>query len=168
MTREAQEKKIGEHNYRVRYWAPSKVIRHSQTLLKIILPPLSTLIESAGKGAGKVEDLLNTDISKINFSKAALLLVERWEDTQVEAIIDDLKAASEVETAPGTWPEMSKVYDLHFTGIPTELFGWVAFGLEVQFGDFFGGLRDKVAAVRGAMAQLRSKSPNTSVGPSGV
>ena len=56
----------------------------------------------------------------------------------------DTFAASTTVRLNGKEPDLAGIFDLHFAGNYLEMFRWLAFCVEVNFGDFFAGLRRKV------------------------
>lgn len=136
------EKTIDDHNYRMRFFQPSKVLKHAQMLAKLFAPSTGAIVDGALKGKSNLTDVMNAEISDagLNLESAANVLVERWDEAKVEALVDDLVAHTELE-ANGKYPELKSVYNVHFTGDPLGLIKFLIWGLEVQFGPFLEGLR---------------------------
>jgi hypothetical protein len=165
MSRDPKERHIGEHVYRVRPMQPKRVLRTAPILAKLLVPALGHLVDGASKGA-KISDVLEADVTGASFGAAAQALMAAWDQPKMDELVDELAATSEVGLDGGSkWPQLSAIFDAHFTGRTQEMLGWLAFAVEAQYGDFFGGLR---AGVDKAQAMAGLQSQTISVGQSGA
>ena len=162
--REPAEKHIEEHVYRVRPMVPTKVLQTAPILGRLFLPALGKLVGGAASGAGSIGDVLESDLSGVDFGGAAQVLMAAWDQPQIDMLVSELAKTTEVCIDGNKWPRLADIFDVHFSGRTKEMLGWLAFAVEVQYGDFFGGLR---GAVGRAQALKGSQSPSTSAGQSG-
>lgn len=149
---ESKKKRIGKHEYDVTQFGSSMGRKVLVKLLRLVGPAAAEAF-SSGKG------------DRGGAAIAALASAMNEED--FEEIYDAFAKASRVEVAPNKWPLVSDVGELHFAGNYAEMLGWLAFGLEVNYANFFGGLGIKgIADAADAMASA-SESPTVSIGSSG-
>jgi len=123
MAIEPKSKEIGGDNYTVTPMTAVKGRRVFARLFKVIGPVLGKLSEGVNVG-----DLLGA---------AAAHVSEDDVDYFCEAF------------APGTTvngAELQKVFAVHFMGKYAEMVEWIAFAVEVNFGDFFSALAKKAPA----------------------
>jgi hypothetical protein len=166
MGREPTERQIGEHVYRVRPMMPKRILRTAPILGKLVVPALGHLIDNA-KG-GKISDVLGADVSGLSFGAAAQALVAAWEQPKIDELIEELAASTEVGLdGCSRWPLLSTCFDAHFSGRTKEMLGWIAFAVEVQYGDFFAGLLAGAGRAQATMGQA-SQSQSISAGLSGA
>jgi hypothetical protein len=90
----------------------------------------------------------------------------------IEAVVNTLLEAQTIRmTRDGKSPILDREkWELHFTGKYLESLKVIAFALEVNFGDFLGGLQDALASKGEAPAAPEpssSESPQASTGTSG-
>ena len=165
--REPVEKQIGEHVYRVRHMMAKQVLQTAPVIARMLLPTIGKLADGVLSSGGSLKDILKKDISKLSIGAATEALVTHWDQTEVERLIDILAANSEVEIG-GKWPSLKQQFDQHFTARNKEMLGWIMFALEVQYGDFFGGLlSDEEDVMSQQNTEAAKKSPSTSAGQSG-
>jgi len=124
MQLETKSKKIGQYDYRV-----TQLDALSGRKLFIRLAKI------AGPALGEFD---TKDAQK---SIAAVLgkIAASLSDEDMDAFCDVLAKTTEV--AGGEYnqrsPQLADVFALHFAGKYLEMFQWLAFALEVNFGDFF-------------------------------
>lgn len=155
---ESRETVIDGVRYRVSQLGARHALRLLTTLAKVLGPGLGKGLDSVlqAKGGGKLAELLEADTSKLQLGPAVEALVDRLDEPTVEAVVNQLADAT-VLVLGDKAPQLSAVFDAHFAGKLGQMFKWLAFALEVQFGDFFGAL--------GSLAQRGSPRVSTSPGP---
>ena len=94
-------------------------------------------------------------------------VAESLSESDVAYFCDLFAPQTTVTTAPGKSPKLDTIFDLHFAGKYMELFEWLRFCVEVNFGNVFTGLASAVARVseKGTAAQS-SESPSPLTGMS--
>lgn len=144
--KEEKTKVIGENTYLVRQLSVTPAQRLFVRVSKLIGPALALAASEGKKGLGA----------------AASEFFARLSEDEVEMITQQMAAVSEVNGKP-----MKACFELHFSKAgPKELWTWLLFALEVQFGDFFdellGDMKSDLAA------GVSSMFPSNSGGQSGV
>jgi hypothetical protein len=162
MSRDPVEKRIEEHVYRVRPMPPRRILQTAPVLAKLVLPAMGRLVDGATASGKGLQDVLNQDVSGMSFGAAAEALMGAWDQPQIDKLIDELAASTEVCLDGDKWPQLSRIFDAHFSGRTKEMLGWLVFAVQEQYQDFFGGLlgaaQDRAAA---------SRSPSISAGQPG-
>lgn len=139
-----QDKRIGETLYRVTELPATRSLDMLIGLFKMIGPALGVVMDGVDTAKRtSLADMLDAKLSGDAFARAAAELAARVNTPQVQDMIAKLRACTQYD--PGgqgeTFRNMTaETFDMHFAGRMHELFGWLAFALEVQFGDFFGSL----------------------------
>lgn len=110
-------------------------------------------------------------------SRAVSFLVEKMDETTFEHIRNEL---SQVSTADGIPLADGQQFDAHFTGKLATQLQWMAFALEVQFGNFTdalsgaiekamtSGMLDPILKKLGLQPQSQSPSTSETSGQSGA
>lgn len=164
---EQKTKSIDGITYRVSQVGGKRALKMFTTLAKMLAPALAKAAESMPTGGFK--SLSTVDLSSLNIGTAVEALVDRLDEPKITEIIDTLAGVTECNDGGDKWPQLSGVFDIHFAGKMSSLFKWLAFALEVQFGDFFdafGSLAQKVGSPKSA--GQASASPSISSGQSGA
>jgi len=141
------ERVIGQHTYRVAMLPMGKWLELEAILLDVIGPALAELIGGwrSGEGIGGLDHrALAFAISAISTKAPA--------ETQGRVL--DILSAS-------TLCDGHRLNSLHWPRNMGELAAYVAFALEVQFADFFGGLAAELSALEEAPpdAEEEQQSP---------
>lgn len=93
---------------------------------------------------------------------AAVEAVQRLDLADVDAIVESLeRCSSEVSVLQPSGKTITTALDVdrHFAGKMGPMLEWIAFAVEVNFGDFFADLRPGVAG--SGASEAASKSPST-------
>lgn len=155
------EKSMRGHTYKVTTLAVDSALDVFSKLVKCLGPSLGALGKSLvvhGEAAEGEPNLAGLDLAG-----AMELFAKHYNSDEIKAVLRKLAAVSTVcgEDTQNKELPMADVYDSHFAGNFGGLFDWARFGLEVQFGDFFGELIRKGAAQR-APRTAKSASLTTS------
>ena len=89
-----------------------------------------------------------------------------------EEVFDSLCATFAERTTvllpDGRTPSLARVFDVHFSGQYRAMTEWLYFCVEVNFGDFLGELRERIAAfAKTTPTPSEPNSQSTSIGGSG-
>lgn len=150
-----ETRRIGAFDYKVTQLDAVRGRRALTRLAKIVL---------GGASAGQNEESIQA---------AGAVALDKIADRLSEADIDyfcDLFAGNTTVTGgeyAGKEPDLGGIFALHFAGEYKDMFLWLVFALEVNFGGFFKGLGALRAKVAPANASS-SISPSTSTGTSGA
>lgn len=138
---ETQERDLTSRNgtpvvFAVTYLNGSKGQKLFSTIVKVVGPSIGVAMDAIGGDAKVSLAALVSQTSKTEvFARIAQLLVTNLDDAKEQMILSELRGVSKVQQN-GTWIELSKVFELVFRGEQLMLLKWLAFALEVQFGDF--------------------------------
>lgn len=149
-----ESRRIGAFDYKVTQLDAVRGRRALTRLAKIVLGGAS-----AGQSAATVQEAGSIALDKIS---------DRLSEADVDYFCDLFAGNTTVSGGEyaGKEPDLAGIFALHFAGSYKEMFLWLAFALEVNFGAFFKGLGALQAKVAPADASL-STSPSTSTGTSG-
>jgi hypothetical protein len=114
-------------------------------LAKMFGPSLGILVDSAG-GLDAKASLAAVVTQKSQgdvFARVAMELFGRMDIAKIQTLVNQLRGVTEVSGGEGTIP-LERVYEARFRGDQLLQLKWLAFALEVQFGDFL--------SLRGALA----------------
>lgn len=144
--REEKSKAIGAHTYLVRQLSVTPAQRLFVRVSKLIGP---ALVAAAAEG-------------KAGLGTAAAQFFDKLNEDEIELITQQMAGVSEVDGKP-----MKGCFELHFSKCgQKELWQWLLFALEVQFGDFFDEL---LGSMKGDLAAAASSMfPSTSGGQPGA
>lgn len=145
-----QERIIDGHTWAVTQLPPTRSLKLMARLLKIVGPAL-------GQGLSAGADLDKADISA--FGPAIEKLLLQLDGDTLDAVVKESLATARIDGQ-----EALVGFEVTFHGRLVELLKGVAFALEVNYSDFFGGL---VGELRSRMGPSASKASITSRGPSG-
>lgn len=148
MALETQTRQIGEFSYEVTMLGAKLSDR---VLLKIArsVAPMFLLAASSGS------------LKSLDMSSAADAIRDLKEE-EFEWVRDQLAASTDVVMADGKKPSLKNIYDLHFAGRVGERLEWFEFAIEVNFGPFFQGLKQKAAATLAARNGAAAMTPPSS------
>lgn len=163
MSRKEQDTTIGEHCYRVRMLGGSDASAAMVKIAKAASVGLkgASLATDAGEGAMVLSGIAD--------------IVTNLPEADVQALAKQFAACTRVGGgAYGTTEplvQLAKVYDEHFAGNMSEWLAWIAFCVEVNFADFLGLLKGKLAEVfarrKGPAGATQPSSPQASTDTSG-
>lgn len=145
--REEKTKQIGSHSYLVRQLPATQAQRLFVRLSKLVGPALAEVTNGGAAG----------------LKGAAMQLFSQLNEQDVEDITKQMAKMSEVDGR-----QLSACFDVHFTGLHSELWQWLMFALEVQFQDFFDVVIGALSA--GQAGQAKDGLPSQSIfgGPPGA
>lgn len=155
---EAKEKVIDGVSYKVHQLGARKALRMLQRIIKIVGPGIATGIQGVD-GQGGFQAMAEMDIGKLALGQAVKELADRLDEAVVDGIVDELAQVT-VVVKGDKQPALSAIFDLHFAGKMKQLFQWLLFALEVQFGDFFGGPGGISAGVGSLLQSSEAPSPH--------
>lgn len=141
--RESKAKVIGKYEYTVTQ-LPATEARHVFTMLARVF----------GSAAGSAEPI-------------AALMAE-IKDDNLDVLCKKFSSQTFVAINSKQSPLLADVFDEHFAGDIGGMFKWLAFCLEVNFGNFFAELGLDLAKLGPRLKASVSASPTTVTGPSGV
>lgn len=146
---EKKTKSIGGKNYEVYELGAKKGRQVLTRLLRLLGPALGGMSEGKGDAEARIASALGK-------------LVESLTDADTDYFCDTFAAVTNVEME-GRMPLLSDVFDLHFKADYLNMFKWLAFCFEVNFGSFLAGLGGPggLAALAGKAAASSSESPKT-------
>ena len=154
---DCQERVIDGVTYSVYMLPPKTAMDLLVDIGKVVGPSVGTLVDAASSKGGAAA-LLEMSVTSEFFSKAASELFERMDKSVLRSVIDQL---AKVSMADGV--KLESTLDIHFRGKLGTMFKWLAFALQVQFGDFFNALGG--ASAQGTkVTEMASRSPLTSTG----
>lgn len=141
MQSHSQKKVINEKTYEVFMLSATAGLDTFLDLARIAGPAVGIFLKGAGlKDLKSVGDL---DLDKIDFEKMAIHLFKAEEKETITTIVAKLVEKTFVDGKP-----LAPIYDMHFQGKIGELFKWLAFAMEVNFGDFFGDFLTSMGEVK--------------------
>lgn len=114
------EKEIGGTVYLMRMLPPKKARALLLKMTKVVAPSLDGLSMEA--------DVLS----------ALGGVSERLSEEDLDYAMDLLSTVTDFRLPNGNEPNLKDKFDLHFTGKLGDMFRWFAWGLSVQYADFFG------------------------------
>lgn len=119
-------------------------------LYKSLGPSIGAMLAGLDKKPG--EDLGSTNVSMGAVSNALGELAKRLNAADLKHVVHTLAKATLIEREPGKWPTLEPEVDL--AGDYGLMFKWLAFALEVNYGNFLGGA-GLVAKAAGLAQTLR-------------
>lgn len=149
----SEDRVIGEHTYRVTQLPVSKGRRLLAQLFKVLGPSIGEL----AKDARPVADPSLGSLGRGTLADAVRAFADRLEPELLDVLSEQMAAQTQLVLNGGARvipfaPEL----EFHFAGRYDEMFQWIGFALEVNFGSFFHVLRDGVAQMG-----LRKEAPAT-------
>ena len=141
MARELIEKTIDGKFYEFSQFNTTVALKVMARLTKILGEPLAIALGGATKD-GKKALSLESDLSAELMGKAVRALIDRLDETEVVSLVKLL--ASE-----GVLCDHARIiFDDHFCGDIGHLFRVLVAAIEVQFGNFFAGIKDVISSSR--------------------
>lgn len=161
-----KEKTIGAHTFRVRMLEPFEANDVFMDLVQIMAPGLGSSVAAVAEAdKGEISKLAETGEGAAAFAKGVkeglVGVLERLNKAQVRALIKTMQKVTEVQVGD-LWPELNDgQLRLCFQGKLTDLYAWLFFCIEVQFGDFIGKAKAAISRGLGLLKsmQARSESP---------
>lgn len=141
--RKPHERTIDEVEYVMMEMNPFKSSAILTRLLKILGKPIASMISGIDKKEG--ESLMNSNFDEKLIGAAVEELSTRLNEKDVEKLMKDLLVKDLITYKTEDMEEFKKIANVenHFGKFGLlHLFKVVKFALEVNFGDFFGGLAD--------------------------
>jgi hypothetical protein len=138
----SQEKVIGEFAYTVQQLPATRSLKLLHRLGKVAGMGLTQLASSG------FEEITKADAGPVIAAVAAIL--RDTEPDETVGIIKELLVSSYAVGRDGKVDLGTPAFDNHFQGHLGDLFQVVAFALEVNYADFFGGLFAKLGAAKRA------------------
>jgi hypothetical protein len=133
---ETRDREIGRYRYFVTQLGAKKGREAFSRLVKVLGPVVAHVVDGA---------------TADGIRSALVELASRMEQRDLDYFCETFGEFSTVELEDGKRPKLSLAYqEMHFAGQFGEMFKWLAFAAEVNFGDFFGAL------VSGASADQRT------------
>lgn len=170
-----EDRRIGEHVYRVRQLPYKEGRALMPVLLRALGPTFATLLETAMSGA-RGGELLELDF---NLRSAVNEFAVSLSEQDLSRITDELAKRSWIVDPPEGYPQVtgsSEAGCAHLPGVEAEHWppryhewlGWLAFAVDVNYASFFGGKLNVQTALSGLQrAASPSPSPTDSIGRSG-
>ena len=134
--REPERKQIGAHTYIVTPLGAKRGMRLLSRLARIAGPGMTKLATADVKGPRIV------GIPVAAIVAAADGILERLADDDLEVVSQMLAESTMVASESGKATKLDPIFDSHFGNAYAELFQWLRFALEVNFGPLFFALRD--------------------------
>lgn len=155
MARDVCETVIGEHTYRVTLLGAKAGMAMSVTLLKILGPALSTFVEGVvvGKHGGEASLALGA-------ADAVREITARMNAAELQSLMLELAKHTVVVLDQEREPQLSSIFDEHFSGRYDHLLAWFKFSLEVNFGSFFVGSVSGARLIERLTTLIASASPS--------
>ena len=132
---ETRHKEIQGDNYSVTQFLAPEGLRVSSAILRVVGPSVSAALEGAGDDP--------TGARGVGQAVAALVqnLDSKLVDEIVRALVGTTRVQVRLDGHLGKPMPLSSVWETHFAGAGlTKLAEWLAFAVEVQFGNFIGWL----------------------------
>jgi len=139
--REPETRDIGGCTYTVTPMPTFEGLRLMQRLVKIV-GPAAGAVAKPGDGISAIAAAIGE-------------LAGRIEGDDLVEVVKALAKHSQVTDESGKTKALVNVADLHFQGRYDDLFAWVAFALEVNFGPLLGWLRSGAAGRATAAAAAK-------------
>lgn len=131
---ETKDKQIGRYTYEVTQLGFKEGRAFLARVFKILGPVVSELV----KGGAKVSDVLNKDGR--GAAGAIFEISQQLSEADLTYACGVMGKKSCVVLEDGKKPQLSDEFmELHFAGHYDEMFKWLLFAVEVNYGSFFGG-----------------------------
>lgn len=150
----AKEKTIGAYKYRVTPMGVGKGKALLVRLIRLMGPSIAEAVRAVAADGGSV--------SKMSIGVLAPSIgdvCERLNDDDLAFAVGTLAEETELSEGGG-FAKLAPLVEYHFRGAYDELFQWLAFALEVNYGSFLAVARN-LGAVPGDPTTSPSKSPST-------
>ena len=136
---ETKEREINGHKYAVMQFPAMTGLRYAIKLVKMIGPSLAKTAD----GAGSLSSLMDKDLSSMSVSGAVESLTERLDDVGTAQFILDLFQSTHRD---GVILNQGN-FDSAFSANYGEMLKALAFVLEVNYGGFFGAIREGIGSL---------------------
>lgn len=155
---ETHTREIDGTAYQVSQFGATQGRKILARLAKALGPALAALVAGAPEGAKA-----DAAVSRANIGEAIRALCEGLREEDLDLLTSALveKTMVRVDADSDAWVPLKGVFDAHFAGRYAALLGWIAFGLEVNYGDFFSA-SSATGAVLGALGRTPSPSRSPS------
>jgi len=163
--RQATKRIIGEHTYEVRQLPATPAYLMFLDLSKMVAPSMAAGVASVAGGGGLAQ-ALEAELNGDFLLRAVEGLVDRLDNAKVQSIIQQLANHTAVVIGERKL-ELAQQFEVQFAGRIGEMFRWLAFALEVNFGDFLSVLKDRASVALQAATAKAPQSPTTSSGQCG-
>ena len=130
------KKTIDGVEYEMRAMDPLLVLEHGSKLTSELAAPAIDKLSQSGKLEATPQAMLIVGASLIGE------MLKKMSAPSVQAAIQDL-----FPYASAGGRELDKTWKVHFMGKTKAMITFIAWGIEVQFGDFFVGLGEQIAGV---------------------
>lgn len=141
MQSHSKKKVIGGHSYDVFMLSATAGLDTFLDLARIAGPALGIIVK--GVGLKDIKSIGDIELDNIDFEAAARQIFQSEEKETITTIVAKLAEKTQVDGKP-----LANIYDVHFQGKIGELFRWLAFAMEVNFGDFFGDFLTSMGEVQ--------------------
>lgn len=166
---QAKKKTIGGREFAVRMLDPLEasdlLIDIAETLSPGLAFGLSTLMSEKDAAKQLIEGFAEETLKTGGVERMVFGVVQRLTKEKIRSFIEKLKPVTSVRMAPELMPSLDSegTFNMVFRGHVLDLYVWLAFAIEVQFGDFADafrkGIANKLPLIRKAFSK-ESKSPD--------
>ncbi len=156
---ETRTKEIGGITYQVTQLPAMKGFKLQRRLAAILGPPAAEVMG----GAVSVSELLKFNLNLGVLAPALRDLFERLTESELETITRSLLETAQVTESGKTGPVMP-VFDTHFAGRYNDLYELIGFALEVNYGDFLGGLGARFASAQARTSPIAGSNTSSTPG----
>ena len=164
--RQTKEKVIDGTTYRVTLLGARAGRAMLVRLTKLIGPALASFVEGTLQAKGGATESISTGIAE-----AVRELTARISEAEFASISDELAKHTAVVVDDGRErrePQLSDIFDAHFSGRYAAMMAWLGFALEANFASFFGASENVDSQTLTHRLQtllaLLSRSPTESTG----
>lgn len=147
-----ERRTIGEHEYVVTQLDAVRGRRVFTRAAKLFAPALATAIGGSDK---KTPEILEGRVLD-----ALSKLLEGLQEDDVDFFCDAFASSTEVtlvDEKGRRTPKLSTIFSLHFAGNYEEMFRWLLFAFEVNFGSFFDKVGFRLGATKAPAVAEASK-----------
>jgi hypothetical protein len=140
--KQAVEKTIGEHKYEMYMLAPKTSHTLLVKVMKMLGPslgPVADMFFNKLKNTKNVSEIMNQEVGAEFFSKAANTLFNDLDNAIIDDVIDKFGDVTHVDGVP-----LKGIFDAHFLGSLGEMYQWLFWGMQVQWGKSLTGLVDLI------------------------
>ena len=145
---------IDGHRYDMSMLGATASLRLFHRLFRMLGPSVGHLIDSIG-AKGKAS-LLDVDVSSKAFVAGFESLASAVSESDLEHVVDQLRKQTTLSLPEGKVIPLAQVFDAHFQGRIGAMFQWLAWGLRVQYGDFWSALASMTPQGEGGESRAAS------------
>jgi len=155
-----EETTIGESTYEMFMLPPLESHGLLMDVVKMVGPALGETVGALFGGSASEEEILEREVTGDLLSGALGKLFQDLNKKTLEAVIASFRRVTHVDGK-----ELHKIFDHHFQGSLDEMYKWLAWGFQVQWGKSLSALVNG-AGGQGALGLLlkktvESQSPST-------